>query len=108
MSNSCLSWVCRRRYAISGIVVVLLVQIVANLRRRQSPSMLSLVALAASAIVLLHALVDFSLQIQAIAITYWALLGAGLHRAGHEDSMFPRHAPAERWRLAGHAAVIEA
>ncbi|MFC6491681.1 hypothetical protein ACFSKM_02820 [Ancylobacter dichloromethanicus] len=40
--------------------------------------MITLVALSVSAAVLSHAAVDFSLQIQAVAITYWAILGAGL------------------------------
>lgn len=41
----------------------------------------ALVAVAASAIVLLHSLIDFSLQIQAITLTWCALLGTGLAQA---------------------------
>ncbi|MGA0562274.1 O-antigen ligase family protein [Ancylobacter sp. VNQ12] len=56
----------------------LLLQVVRNVYGRNMPSMLSLSALAASVVVFVHAFVDFSLQMQAIAITYWAILGAGL------------------------------
>ncbi len=55
-----------------------LIQLIRNLYGREMPPMLSLSALAASAVVFVHAFVDFSLQIQAVAITYWAILGAGL------------------------------
>lgn len=56
----------------------LLLQIIRNVYGRNMPPMLSLSALAASVVVFVHAFVDFSLQMQAIAITYWAILGAGL------------------------------
>ncbi|MCJ8141380.1 O-antigen ligase family protein [Ancylobacter sp. A5.8] len=52
--------------------------ILMNVRRRETRPVISLVALAASVTVLLHALVDFSVQIQAVALFYWALVGAGL------------------------------
>jgi len=60
------------------LVLALLVALVINLLGRESRPMISLVALAASVLVFSHAMVDFSLQIQAVALTYWALLGAGL------------------------------
>ncbi|MDQ0350004.1 O-antigen ligase family protein [Ancylobacter vacuolatus] len=60
------------------LVGALLAVMLANMLRREAPHMISLVALAASATVLLHAAFDFSLQIQAVAITYWAVVGAGL------------------------------
>lgn len=94
--------------ALSAIVVAVLYRIVANLSRRHSPSMLSLVALAASAIVLLHALVDFSLQIQAIAITYWALLGAGLAQSWSRRVDVSAAMPAEGRRTTGYGAVARA
>jgi O-antigen ligase len=50
--------------------------VVAALTRRQSVTA-PLAASAATAIVGLHAFVDFSLQIQAVALTWVALLGAG-------------------------------
>lgn len=55
-----------------------LIQLIRNVYGREMPPMLSLSALAASTVVFVHAFVDFSLQIQAVAITYWAILGAGL------------------------------
>jgi len=60
------------------LVAGLLLQVMRNVYGREAPPMLSLSALGASAVVLLHAFVDFSLQMQAVAITYWAILGAGL------------------------------
>ena len=60
------------------LVVGLLAMCVANVLGRESRPMLSLVALAVSVLVFMHATVDFSLQIEAVAITYWMLFGAGL------------------------------
>jgi O-antigen ligase len=45
---------------------------------RHSAAMVPLVATGATAIVALHALVDFSMQIQAVALTWTALIGAGV------------------------------
>ena len=59
---------------IIGLVALLLVNVI----KRQSKPILSLIALSVSVQVFLHATVDFSLQIQAVTITYWAILGAGL------------------------------
>lgn len=64
--------------ALFVLVAVLLATMLANMLRREAPHMITLVALSVSAAVLSHAAVDFSLQIQAVAITYWAILGAGL------------------------------
>lgn len=64
--------------AFAAMVFGLLVTVFVNVLGRDSRPMLSLVALAASVVVFAHATLDFSLQIQAVAITYWALLGAGL------------------------------
>jgi O-antigen ligase len=67
--------------AFVGFIVLggsVLIQLIRNVYGREMPPMLSLSALAASAVVFVHAFVDFSLQIQAVAITYWAILGAGL------------------------------
>ncbi|WP_428031583.1 O-antigen ligase family protein [Ancylobacter sp.] len=60
------------------LVGALLTTMLANMLRRDAPHMITLVALAVSATVLSHAAFDFSLQIQAVAVTYWAILGAGL------------------------------
>lgn len=64
--------------ALFVLVGALLATVLANVLQRDRPHMISFVALAASATVLFHAMVDFSLQIQAVAITYWAIVGAGL------------------------------
>ena len=64
--------------AFALMVLGLLVAVFVNVLGREARPMLSLIALAASAVVFAHATLDFSLQIQAVAITYWALLGAGL------------------------------
>jgi O-antigen ligase len=45
---------------------------------RQSSATAPLVATSVSAIVALHALVDFSMQMQAVALTWTALIGAGV------------------------------
>lgn len=67
--------------AVMALGAGVLVMIVNNLRRRESRPALSLVALAASVAALAHSLVDFSLQIQAVGVTFWALLGAGLSQS---------------------------
>src|SRR5262249_22031209 len=45
---------------------------------RQENEMIPCVAASAAFLLGVHALVDFSLQIQAVAITFMALLGAGI------------------------------
>ena len=45
---------------------------------RQRDSIAPVVATAATLLVGVHALVDFSLQIEAVTLTFMALLGAGL------------------------------
>ncbi|HXN08330.1 MAG TPA: hypothetical protein VN860_01575, partial [Candidatus Acidoferrales bacterium] len=45
---------------------------------RQSAATVPLVAASATVIVTLHSFVDFSMQIQAVALTWTALLGAGV------------------------------
>jgi hypothetical protein len=45
---------------------------------RQRDSIAPIVATAAALLVGVHALVDFSLQIEAVALTFMALLGAGV------------------------------
>ncbi|HSI39658.1 MAG TPA: O-antigen ligase family protein [Xanthobacteraceae bacterium] len=53
-------------------------QIGHNIVRRSVVPMLSLVALAACVPALVHAVADSTLHAPSVAITYWALLGAGL------------------------------
>ena len=67
----------------SVIVVAMLVggaiiKIFRNAACCQNLPMLSLIALSASVTVLGHALFDFSVQMQGVALLYWALMGAGL------------------------------
>lgn len=49
-----------------------------GLRRRQRDTVYPALAISASALVATHALVDFSVQIPAVAITYMAILGIGV------------------------------
>jgi O-antigen ligase len=58
-----------------GILIWRCISAVALTKHRSTPC---LVAIAASAIVLLHSLVDFSLQIQAVTLTWCAILGTGV------------------------------
>jgi O-antigen ligase len=48
---------------------------------RRRDQLFPLVAVGATVLVALHALVDFSLQIPAVAVTYAALLGIGVAQA---------------------------
>jgi O-antigen ligase len=59
-------------------IAVLVVKCLRAAIERQSSSTVPIAASAASAILLLHACVDFSAQMQAIALTWAALLGAGV------------------------------
>lgn len=66
--------------------------------RRKRDATAPLVAVAASLVVGAHALVDFSLQIEAVAITYLAILGAGVAQCasgrsaiGDGDRMREKH-----------------
>jgi O-antigen ligase len=61
----------------AGVLVVMM----RNIARRESRPLLSLAALAASVAALTHSMIDFSLQIQAVGVTFWALLGAGLSQS---------------------------
>lgn len=64
--------------AVALLLGGLLVQMIRNALGRETLPMVSLITLAASALVLAHATLDFSLQIQAVTLTFAALLGAGL------------------------------
>lgn len=71
-----------------GAIVVLVCQSWAAARHSLGYTPASMAAVAASILVGLHALVDFSLQIQAVTLTYIALLGLGVSqyhvvRTGH-------------------------
>ncbi|MCS0496092.1 O-antigen ligase family protein [Ancylobacter sp. MQZ15Z-1] len=62
-------------FALAGGLVGM---VAVGLMRRESRPMICLVTLAIATQVFLHAIVDFSLQIQAVTITFWTLVGAGL------------------------------
>ena len=59
-------------------VALLVMQCALGAMRRRRDASMPAVAAASGCIVGLHALVDFSLQIQAVALTFAALLGAGV------------------------------
>jgi hypothetical protein len=61
-----------------GSVVLLVLRCLRGAITRQENTMVPCVAVAAASLVGLHALVDFSLQIQAVALTFAAVLGAGV------------------------------
>ena len=59
-------------------VVLLVLRCVKGAGTRQSNETMPCVAASVALLLGVHALVDFSLQMQAIAITFMALLGAGV------------------------------
>ena len=61
----------------AALALVVLQCFVGAIRRRQNASP-AIIASAATMLVGLHAFVDFSLQIEAVTLTYMAILGAGL------------------------------
>jgi O-antigen ligase len=62
-------------------VALLVLRCVKGATRRQANETLPCVAASVAFLLGVHSLVDFSLQIQAIAITFMALLGAGVAQA---------------------------
>jgi O-antigen ligase len=93
-----------------GAVLLTLAACARGLRERSRNALYPCLALAASAVVGFHALLDFSLQMPAVAITYAALLGAGCARAGgRERRVVGAHRAPGRWpgpALAAGCAVI--
>ena len=80
-----------------AMLLVLVARCATAALTRQSSSTAPLVAASATVIVGLHALVDFSMQIEAVALTWTALLGAGVAQSWSsrqlpEASGVPRHA----------------
>jgi hypothetical protein len=61
-----------------GGIVLLVVKCLKGITTRRENVTMPRVAVAVSCLVGVHALVDFSLQMQAVALTYAALLGAGV------------------------------
>jgi O-antigen ligase len=61
-----------------GSIVLLVWRCVKGVTRRQMNETLPCMAASVAFMLGVHALVDFSLQMQAIAITFMALLGAGV------------------------------
>jgi O-antigen ligase len=72
-------------------VVVLVWDCVKGARTRKRDTTIPAIAAGASLVVGTHALVDFSLQIQAVTLTYMAILGAGVAQARDAPSL-PKHA----------------
>lgn len=64
--------------ALLGSILLLVRQCLNGVARRRRNELASAVAVAAAVLVGVHALVDFSVQLQAIAITFAALMGAGV------------------------------
>lgn len=64
--------------ALPGSIVLLARQCLNGVATRRRNELIPAVAVAAAALVGVHALVDFSVQLQAIALTFAALLGAGV------------------------------
>jgi len=61
-----------------GSVILLVLRCVKGAVTRKSNETMPCVAASVAFLLGIHALVDFSLQMQAIAITFMALLGAGV------------------------------
>jgi O-antigen ligase len=59
-------------------VALLVLRCIKGARRRRENAIVPQVAASAACLVGVHSLVDFSLQIQAVALTFVALLGAGV------------------------------
>ncbi len=64
-----------------GSIVWLVLRCLKGVTTRRENVTVPRVALAASCLVAVHSLVDFSMQIQAVALTYAALLGAGVSQS---------------------------
>jgi hypothetical protein len=62
-------------------------------RTRQRDATIPAIAASVSFLVGAHALVDFSLQIQAVTLTYMAILGAGVAQARDDISSNQTSAP---------------
>ncbi|HEU4735612.1 MAG TPA: hypothetical protein VFS48_01115, partial [Solirubrobacterales bacterium] len=74
-----------------------------SLRRRRSNALYPCLGIAATTLVGLHALLDFSLEIPAIAVTYAAILGACSGRLrppipGERDQAFQLNATTDSGR----------
>jgi O-antigen ligase len=68
-------------------------------RTRQRDATIPAIAAGVSVLVGVHALIDFSLQIQAVALTYVAILGAGVAQASDSGiTNFSVTNPAKRYR----------
>jgi O-antigen ligase len=72
-------------------VVILVWECVKGARTRRRGATIPAIAASVSLLVGTHALVDFSLQIQAVALTYMAVLGTGVAQAfgTHRRSAWP-------------------
>jgi O-antigen ligase len=68
-------------------VVLLVWECIKGARTRQRDATIAAVAASVSFLVGVHALVDFSLQIQAVTLTYMAVLGAGVAQARDDAAL---------------------
>jgi O-antigen ligase len=59
-------------------ILVVVVTLIRNVGRMSEPQPVATAALAALAGIAFHSVVDFSIQIQAVGVTAWVLVGAGL------------------------------
>lgn len=67
--------------ALIASVTLLAIRCVRGARRRHRNATPSAIAAASAALIGVHALVDFSVQIEAVALTFMAILGAGVAQA---------------------------
>lgn len=67
--------------ALIGAVAILLVRCVRGSIRRREGAIVPQIAASAGCLVGVHSLVDFSLQMQAVALTFIAILGAGVSQS---------------------------
>jgi O-antigen ligase len=78
-------------------VVPLVWDCMTGARTRQRDATIPAIAASVSVLVGVNALIDFSLQIQAVTLTYMAVLGAGVAQA-KDDPAALAHAQLERLR----------
>jgi O-antigen ligase len=94
-------------------VVVLVWDCVKGARTRKRDATIPAIAASVSFLVGAHALVDFSLQLQAVTLTYMAVLGAGVAQASEPSLVGIADVPVTsstddtaRWRISSHERWI--
>jgi O-antigen ligase len=71
--------------ALIACVVILVWECVKGARTRRRDATIPAIAASVSVLIGINAFVDFSLQIQAVTLTYMAVLGAGVAQAREDD-----------------------